>query len=108
MIVDGDGQHSLGVVLADHVIVEHSANIAWARHPVARLDQCRLVLLTDNIHAELNAFVTDKHGRTRDQLPDLVLALAQKGPDSRFLEALPVDFVINTPLPGPADPSETG
>src|SRR5207302_5879012 len=117
--VDGDGQHSLGVVLADHVIVEYSANVAWARHPVARLDQCRLVLLTDNIHAELNAFVTDKHGRTRDQLPDLVLALAAEGAVQRILGVAtaglchhpsiagacgPVVDGLTWPLPCPARP----
>jgi hypothetical protein len=43
------------------------------------------VLFTDDIHAELDAFVTDKHGRTGDQLPDLMLALAAEGAVQRVL-----------------------
>ena len=34
--------------------------------------------------------------------------LPQKEQYSVFLESLPLDFVITTPSPGPADPSETG
>src|SRR5207248_8779843 len=68
-----------GVVLADHIIVKNAADVARTGDPVARLDQSRLVLLTDDIHAELGAFVADEDGRTRDQLPDFVLALAAEG-----------------------------
>src|ERR1700693_5622155 len=76
MVVHSDRKHPLGVVLADHIIVENPADVAWPRHPVTRLDQRRLVLLTDDVHAELDAFVADEDGRTRNQLPDFVLALA--------------------------------
>src|SRR5207302_5892600 len=61
------------------VVVEHAADVARPRHPVARLDQRRLVLLTDDVHAELDALVADKDGRPGDQLPDFVLALAAEG-----------------------------
>src|SRR5947208_12000813 len=84
MVVDSYRQHALGVVLADHVIVEHPADIARTRNPVARLDQRRLVLLTDDVHAELDALVADEHGGTRDQLPDLMLALATEGAVQRI------------------------
>ena len=85
VVVHGDRQHALGVVLADHVIVEHLADVARRRHAVARLDQRRLVLLTDDVHAELDAFVADEDGRTGNQLPHLVLALAAEGAVERVL-----------------------
>ena len=85
VVVHRDRQHALGVVLADHVIVEHLADVARARHAVARLDQRRLVLLTDDVHAELDAFIADEDGRAGDELPDLVLALAAEGAVERVL-----------------------
>src|SRR5258708_18323909 len=85
MVVDGDREHAFGVALADHIIVEHPADIARPRYTVARFDQRRLVLLTDDVHAELDAFVADKDGRPGDQLPDFMLALAAEGAVQRIL-----------------------
>ena len=76
VVVHRDREHPLGVLLADHVVVEHLADLLRRRHAVARLDEVRLVLLADDVHAQLDAFVADEHGRARDQLADLVLALA--------------------------------
>jgi hypothetical protein len=78
MIVDGDGEHPLGMVLANHVVVQDRANLFRCRNAIARLDQRGLVLFADDVHAQLDAFVADEHGRARDQLADLVLALAAK------------------------------
>jgi len=66
VIVDRHREHALGVVLADHVIVEHVADIAGRRHAVARLHEGGLVLLADDVHAELDAFIADEHGRAGD------------------------------------------
>jgi hypothetical protein len=79
VIVDGDRQHALGVVLADHVIVEDGANLHRRRHAVARLHQRALVLLADDVHAKLDAFIADEHGRSGNQLADFVLALPAEG-----------------------------
>jgi hypothetical protein len=35
VVVDGDRQHALGVELADHVVVEHLADLLRGRHAVA-------------------------------------------------------------------------
>src|SRR6185437_1467126 len=79
VVVDGDREDALRVVLADHVVVEDLANVLGARDAVARLDQGGLVLLTDDVHAELDALVADEHGGAGDQLAHLVLALAAEG-----------------------------
>ncbi len=79
MVVDRDGEHLLRVVLPDHVVVEHLADLARRRHAVARLHQRRLVLLADDVHAQLDALVADEHRRARDELADLVLALPAEG-----------------------------
>ncbi len=76
VVVDGDREHALGVVLADHVVVENLADLLRRRNAVARLHQRGLVLLADDVHAQFDAFIADEHGRAGDQLADLVLALA--------------------------------
>ena len=78
VIVDGDGEHALGVVLTDHVRIEDGADFLWSRHAVARLHQGVLVLFPDDVHAQLDAFIADEHGRTGDKLANLVLTLAAK------------------------------
>ena len=99
VIVHGHRQHALGVVLADHVGVEHGADLGRARHAVPRLDQRVLVLLADDVHAQLDAFIADEYGRARDQLADLMLALAAKGAVQRILFL--GHPVLSSPLVGP-------
>src|SRR6185436_11250411 len=76
MIVNRDREHPFGVVLADHIIVEHLADLGRGRHAVAGFDERGLGFLADDVVAQLDAFVADEHGRAGDQLPDLVLRLA--------------------------------
>ena len=85
MVVDGDREHALGAVLADHIIVEHLADLGRGRDPVAGLDQRRLGLLADDVVAQLDAFVADEHGRPGDELPHLMLRLAAERAVKRAL-----------------------
>src|SRR5262247_1994665 len=79
MIVHRHRQHALGVVLSDHVTVQYGTDFRRARNTIARLDQGVFVLFADDVHAELDAFITDEHRRPRNQLTDLVLALPAEG-----------------------------
>jgi hypothetical protein len=79
VIVHRHREHALGVVLADHVGIEHGADLGWRRHAVPGLDQGVLVLFADDVHAQLDAFIADEYGRARNQLADLMLALAAEG-----------------------------
>jgi len=71
--------------LPDHIIVERRHNILGRGHAVLGLRQSRLAFLADNIHAQFDAFVANEHGRTRDQLAHLMLALAAEGAIKRVL-----------------------
>jgi hypothetical protein len=62
--------------LADHIGIENGADFLRGRHTVTRLDERVLVLLADDVHAELDALIADEYRRTGDQLPDLVLAFS--------------------------------
>ena len=76
VVVHRDREHALGVVLADDVIVEDALDLFRGRHAFLGLDQRGFVLLADDVHAELDAFIADEHGRAGDELAHLVLALA--------------------------------
>ena len=69
MVVPRDRQNTFRRGLTDHIVVEHIADIHGCWHPVRGF-------FTDNIHAELNTLVADKHGRACDQLTHLMLAFA--------------------------------
>src|SRR5690554_6905447 len=79
MIVDGHREDFLRGLLADHVLVEHGLDLVRLRQLVAAALRTFVQLLTDDVVAELDAFVADEDGRARDQLPDLVLTLAAEG-----------------------------
>ena len=78
VIVHGHRKNPLGVVLTDHVIVQHGEDVVRARHSVAGFDHVGLVLFTDDIHAELNAFIADEYGWARNKLTDLMLTFSAK------------------------------
>src|SRR3989440_254659 len=76
VVVDGDGEDLLGALLADHVLVEDVLDLGGLGQ---RADLPRLLLfplLGDDVVAELDALVADVDGGARDQLADVVLALA--------------------------------
>src|SRR5262245_4277318 len=73
VIVDGNRKHFLGVILADHIVVENFAYLIGGREAIARLHQRGFILLADDVHAQFNALVADKHGRTGNELAHLVL-----------------------------------
>src|SRR5215475_7569973 len=92
VIVHRDREHLLGVALADHVVVEDFADFLRGRDAVARLHQRGLVLLADDIHAELDALVANEDGRTGDELAHLVLALAAERAVERVLGVATADL----------------
>src|SRR5450432_4097903 len=103
VVVDGDREHLLGMALTDDVVVEDLADFLRGRNTVARLHQRGFVLLADNIHAQLNAFVADEHGGTRDQLADFMLALATERAIQRVLGVARADLTHSNLRP-PFDP----
>src|SRR5437868_2483715 len=92
VIVDRDREHFLGMVLADHVVVENLTDFLRRRDAVARLHQRGLVLLTDDVHAQLDALIADEHRRPGDELTHLVLALAAERAVKRILRIATADL----------------
>ena len=50
--------------------------LLWHPKTKSLLDFVRFMLCTDNIHAELNAFIADEHGRPGNQRLHFTLTLA--------------------------------
>src|SRR3569833_532134 len=96
MVVHGDREHALGMLLADHVVVEDLADFLRRRNSVARLDQRGFVLLADDVHAKFDALIADEDGRAGDQLADSVSALAAERAKERVLGITAADFAHST------------
>jgi hypothetical protein len=76
VVVDGDRQRPLGGLLADHVLVEHIANLDRLGQVLQLEDRRRRQLLVDDLVAEIDALVADVDAGAGDQLLDLALGLA--------------------------------
>jgi hypothetical protein len=76
VVVDGHRQHLLGALLTDDVLVENLLDLVRARQLVARALGAFLELFANDVVAQLDALVANEHRRARDQLANLVLALA--------------------------------
>src|SRR5690606_22595027 len=85
IVVHGNGQYALGVRLPDDVVVQDLEDFLRSGHTLARLHPRGLVLLADDVHAQLDAFIADEYRRARDQLADFMLALAAEGAVQRVL-----------------------
>ena len=75
VVVDSDGQGSLGDVLADDVGVEELADLDGLGQLVPLELGALGELLLDDLVAEVDALVADVDARARDELLDLLLAL---------------------------------
>ena len=64
--------------LPDDVVIKNLADIHRRGHPVRGLQAGCLCFLTDDVHAQLDAFIADEHGRARNELAHLMLAFATK------------------------------
>src|SRR6185369_7469472 len=75
VVVDGNGEGALGVLLADHVPVELFNDRPWWRvlRPLGRF------LLGEDVVAESHALIADEHARAAYELSDLAPLLSAEG-----------------------------
>jgi len=76
VIMHRDRENLLGMILTDHVVIEHLADFFRRGNSVTRFHQRGFVLLANDVHAQLDALVADEHGRAGNELAHFVLALA--------------------------------
>src|SRR6202045_2270388 len=95
--MDRDREHLLGVALTDDIVVEDLADLLRGRNIVARFRQRRLVLLADDVHAQLDALVTNEDGRPGNELAHLVLAFAAERAVERVLRIAAANLAHSEP-----------
>src|SRR5207245_3891076 len=75
VVVDGDGEGALGLLLRDDVVVEDGVDVLRPRQVVEVELRGSGELLVDDLVAEIDALVADVDPGPGDQLLDLSLAL---------------------------------
>ena len=73
VVVDGDGEGALGLLLRHDVVVEDVVDVGRAREVVEVERRGSGELLVDDLVAKIDALVADVDARTGDQLLDLPL-----------------------------------
>src|SRR5690606_23566205 len=79
VVVDRDREDLLGEVLPDHVLVEEGLDLRGRGQGHLGAPLVPLVLLRDDVVAQLDALVADVDGGPGDQLADLALRLPAEG-----------------------------
>src|SRR3989475_139556 len=79
VIVDGDGERLLGLLLADHVLIQHLLDLGRGGDLGDRLGDFPLFVLRQDLVTQGDALIANVDRRSRDELPDRVLRLAAEG-----------------------------
>jgi hypothetical protein len=74
VLIDGDGEFLLGVLLADHIFVQKGFDLGWFGQ--RGTSGCRFLLgiITDNLDANIDAFIANVYRGAGDQFLDFILA----------------------------------
>ena len=94
VVVHGDRERLLRALLADDVLVENLLDLGRFRKFVARALGAVFELFTNDVVAELDAFVADKNRRTGNQLANFVLTLAAEGAVQQLAVVMPSASVL--------------
>ena len=78
MLVDGNRETFLGFLLTDHVVVEEFLDLDWLRQRWASSGGFLLLIIGDDLVADIDALIADINGRAGNQLLDFVLGLSAK------------------------------
>ena len=85
VVVDGDRQRPLGLLLADDVLVQDVVDLARLGEVLDVEARRGGELLVDDLVAEIDALVADVDARTGDQLLDLPLRLTAEAAEKLFV-----------------------
>src|SRR5260370_40423908 len=98
VIMDRDRKHLLGVILTDVIVVKNLVYLLGGRNAIARLRQRGFILLADDVHAQLDALISDEYAPAGDELAHLVLPLAAELAVERILGFVAADLAhLRTP-----------
>ena len=98
MVVDGDREDLLGVLLPDDVVVEEVEDLPRLGKVLEAQLRRFVALLGDDVVAQVDALVADVDPRTGDQLLDLLLRL----PTEAALDEVPTLTELGHPIALPS------
>ncbi len=79
MIVNRHRQHTFGLLLTNHILIQYFVDFGRNRQLTAALIAGGLLnLFTNNVVAEVHTFVTNEHRGAGNELPHFILAFATK------------------------------
>src|SRR6185295_7384552 len=78
VLVDGNRETLLGFLLTDHVVVEEFLDLDRLRQRWASSGGFLLLIIGDDLVADIDALIADINGRAGNQLLDFVLGLSAK------------------------------
>jgi hypothetical protein len=76
VLIDGDGQPLLGFVLSNHVLIEEAFDLTGLRQGWARRYRLSLLIVGDNLIANVDAFVADVDRGPGNELLNFILRFA--------------------------------
>src|SRR5713226_8647565 len=79
MLIDGDGQLLLRFVLTDDVFIQKRFDLAGLGQRRPRRYRLSLLIVGDDLVADVDALIADVNRRARNELFDFVLRLAAEG-----------------------------
>jgi hypothetical protein len=97
VVVHRDGENLLGALLTDDVLIEDGLDLGGLREAAQLARLLLFPFLRDDVVTELDALVADVDGRSRDQLANVVLALAaERAPQGSVAFARPGHAVVTS------------
>src|SRR4030095_10046064 len=75
MLIDGDGELLLGFVLADYIFVEEGFDFAWFWQGWARSYRLSLLVVADDLVADVDALIADVDSGRRNEFLHFILRL---------------------------------
>src|SRR5713101_7825082 len=79
MLIDGDGELLLRFVLTDHVFIEERLDLAGLGQRRTRRNRLSLLIVGDDLVADVDALIADVNRRAGNELFDFVLRLTAEG-----------------------------
>ena len=84
MLINRDRKAFLRLVLPDHIFIQKTLDLLRLRQRGPRRDRRRLLVIIDDLVADVDALIANINARAGDQLSDVVLRFAAKGAGKKF------------------------
>jgi hypothetical protein len=85
VLVDSDSEALLGLVLSDYIFVKKALDLAGLRQRWARRYRFCLLIIGDDLIADVNALIADVDGGTGNEFLNLILRLTAEGTAQRVV-----------------------